>query len=312
MNSQETDFTDFEKQKENIQPLKQGRSAKMLSLYLSQDADKLKNENQARFEEQLRTLDDADDPLHVYVNYIQWIENAYSSGHSPLLKVVEQAVRQFKNDARYKNDARFLKLWLIVAHQAKEPIDVFKYLSINGIGSHLSLYYEEYATLLERMGKYDCFIKYRNKDAMDIYKYGIQKVAQPLERLKRKFGEFQKRMVTMPSSSSQSDVTSDSTNAKKGLGKSSVPSKKESKSQSKPFAVFNDEENDFQGEEVLLPSADTANPWSEYASESQRIKENRMEPTPWTGATCPQKVGAKKMHDKFNVFQDDVMFLVLW
>lgn len=158
MNPLETDITDIEKQKENIQPLKQGRSAKMLSLYLSADSETLKKEHEAQFEEQLKNLDDDDDPLHVFVSYVQWIENAYSSGPSPLLKVVEKAVRQFKNDARYKNDPRFLKFWLIVAHQAKEPIDVFKYLSINGIGVHLSLYYEEYATLLEKNGRYvlDC------------------------------------------------------------------------------------------------------------------------------------------------------------
>ena len=71
-----------------------------------------------------------------------------------MLQVVEKAVRRFKNDVRYKNDPRFLKLWLIVAHQAREPIDVFKYLSINGIGSLLSLYYEEYATLLEKKTRY--------------------------------------------------------------------------------------------------------------------------------------------------------------
>ena len=154
-----TDFADIEKQKENIQPLKQGRSAKMLSLYLSPESERLKQENESQFEEKLRNLDDDDDPLQVYVNYVHWIENAYSSGPSPLLKVVEKAVRQFKNDARYKNDARFLKLWLIVAHQAKEPIDVFKYLSINGIGSRLSLYYEEYALLLEKNGRYVYRIK---------------------------------------------------------------------------------------------------------------------------------------------------------
>ena len=31
----------------------------------------------------------------------------------------------------------------------------------------------------------------RNKEAMDVYKHGIQKGAQPLERLNRRFVEFQ-------------------------------------------------------------------------------------------------------------------------
>ena len=57
-----------------------------------------------------------------------------------------------------------------------------------------------------------------------------------------------------------------------------------------------------------MPNADTANTWSEYANESERVKENKQEPTPWTGATCPQIPVVKKNYEKFNVFQDDVRF----
>jgi len=42
----------------------------------------------------------------------------------------------------------------------KEPVEVFKYLSVNGIGEYLSIYYEKYASLLEYRER---FIKY-NKD----------------------------------------------------------------------------------------------------------------------------------------------------
>lgn len=145
---------------------------------------------------------------------------------------------------------------------------------------------------------------------MDVYKHGIQKEAQPLERLNRRFVEFQKRMVIMPTVSNQDQrqAQSSSTSIKKSEKKSNaLVSGKTKKGQSKAFTVFNDEENDLNDDENMLPSADSANRWSEYANESTRVKENRMEPTPWTGATCPQKPVAKKSTDKFKVFKDEVL-----
>jgi hypothetical protein len=117
-------------------------------------------------------------------------------------------------------------------------------------------------------------------------------------------------MVIMPSVSNQEQMQSSSASIKKVAKKSnaSVFTKKESKSQSKPFAIFKDEENDLKEGENMLPSADSANRWSEYANESTRVKENKMEPTPWTGATCPQRPIAKKNNDKFKVFKDEVFF----
>jgi Mad3/BUB1 homology region 1 len=50
---------------------------------------------------------------------------------------------------RYKNDARYVGLWMKVMHTTKDPIEVFKYLAVNKIGDKLSIFYEKYASLLE-------------------------------------------------------------------------------------------------------------------------------------------------------------------
>lgn len=148
------DMEAIERQKENIQPLPQGRSAASLV-----EGFRVSNDLKAQerdFEQRLAAVTgEEDDPLEPFVTYVSWVQNAYPSGgkSGPLMKTVEQCVRRFKNDVRYRNDPRFLKLWLLVAHQAREPLDVFKYLSVNKIGSELALYYEEYAKYLEKSSR---------------------------------------------------------------------------------------------------------------------------------------------------------------
>lgn len=233
---------------------------------------------------------------------------------------------------RYRNDPRFLRLWLLVAHQAREPIDVFKYLSVNKIGSELALYYEEYANYLEKSSRYDCvricllrsFTPGRNKEAMEVYTLGIGRKAAPLERLSRHFAEFQRRMVCVSSTGvseeeprapvvkpSASSSSSSSVGTKKSLISSSRDSKSVAASKGKGngqrFQVFCDDEQEDDSaanQEVLLPSASSANAWKEYGNEKSRTKENYVEPTPWAGQTLKQTKGAPRM-EKIHVFQDE-------
>src|ERR1700744_2736187 len=86
------DFSTIETQKEKIQSLPGGRSAKQLSLLCSPIANakpapqsqtqELKNRIRADFEEELRGIDDADDPLDVYDRYVKWSLDAYPSAQA--------------------------------------------------------------------------------------------------------------------------------------------------------------------------------------------------------------------------------------
>jgi checkpoint serine/threonine-protein kinase len=147
-----THFNDIEPYKENIQPLTQGRSAASLAQSLKDPAS-LEVERQ-RYELAIEHVQDLDDdPLDAYWQYVRWLQTQ-STLSTTLSKILETCVRRFKNDARYRNDPRYLKLWLLVAQQSKQPSDVFKYLSVNRIGIELALFYEEYAKLLETVGRY--------------------------------------------------------------------------------------------------------------------------------------------------------------
>ncbi|KNZ81901.1 Checkpoint serine/threonine-protein kinase bub1 [Termitomyces sp. J132] len=89
------------------------------------------------------------------------------------------------NDPIYKTDLRYLKLWTLYAGQVDRAnaIDIYANLLASEIGTSFALLYEGYAALLEIEG--------RHKDAEVIYRQGIRRQARPLERLKKRYQEFQ-------------------------------------------------------------------------------------------------------------------------
>jgi checkpoint serine/threonine-protein kinase len=194
------DFNVIEGHKENIQALPSGRSAKALAqLYsppllganpspsLIQDANS--KERQA-FEKELALIDEADDPLDVFDRYVKWTLDAYPTAQatpqSGLLPLLERATKTFQSSSHYKNDPRYLKIWLhYIRLFSDAPREVFVFLARHNIGESLALYYEEFAAWLENAGRWN--------QAEEVYKMGIEKEARPSERLMRKFGEFERR-----------------------------------------------------------------------------------------------------------------------
>ena len=89
------DFEIIENQKENIQSLPSGRSAKALAqLYTPpltsaagqtpspsqmQDAH---NATRLQFEKELMAIDDSDDPLDIYDRYVKWTLDTYPSAQN--------------------------------------------------------------------------------------------------------------------------------------------------------------------------------------------------------------------------------------
>src|ERR1700760_3664490 len=85
-------FDAIETQKENIQSLPGGRSAKQLALLcsplaaaksppLSQTQD-LKNRIRQNFKKELASIDEPGDPLDIYDRYIKWTMQAYPSAQA--------------------------------------------------------------------------------------------------------------------------------------------------------------------------------------------------------------------------------------
>ncbi|KAI8636748.1 Mad3/BUB1 homology region 1-domain-containing protein [Parasitella parasitica] len=181
---------DIDSCKENIQPFRKGRSVSALSTLLvsSTDREATLQAGHEQFQEQIKNIDEQDDPLQTYLNYIEWTVQMYPQGPkggSDLLWLLQDATDQFVGDARYKADPRYLKIWLEYVKHSEHQKNVFLYLMEHGIGQSLALFYEEYAAYFERLNKVD--------EATEIFKAGIAKEAVPLKRLKQSYESFKAR-----------------------------------------------------------------------------------------------------------------------
>ncbi|KAF9929597.1 hypothetical protein FBU30_001438 [Linnemannia zychae] len=183
----------IELEKENIQPLRQGRSAQVLTrLFTTQHDDRAQQQAamHGRFQEELAHLDELEDPLDVYSRYVKWMVENYpqSAGQgydSQLTPILERALADFKDEQRYKNDTRFVKLLIIYSEKITNPVELFNFMEANGIGSEISMYYEEFADFLESREEFD--------RAREVFVTGIGRRARPLGRLKKQYEDFERR-----------------------------------------------------------------------------------------------------------------------
>ncbi|KAF2273908.1 uncharacterized protein EI97DRAFT_423203 [Westerdykella ornata] len=317
------DFEIIENQKENIQALPSGRSAKALAqLYtppLSSGGAKAlsplqvqDSHNTARqeFEKELQTIDESDDPLDIYDRYVKWTLDTYPSAQntpqSQLCPLLERATKAFQSSSLYKNDPRYLKLWLhYIRFFSDAPKETFAYLARHNIGEGLALYYEEFAAWLETAGRW--------KQAEEIYALGIEREARPVERLIRKYGEFQHRYESRPHDAPEPSSPAlptlrpalaakvdafgpapaeTQTQNRGGLGTATTRSGKPK------LAIFSDAE-----EPAKAASAGTPRGWDSIGTLADRKKENKMEARPWAGETL--QVGKKNTGvQKMMVFKD--------
>ncbi|KAL1924985.1 uncharacterized protein VTP21DRAFT_4639 [Calcarisporiella thermophila] len=328
------EFTTFEHQKENILPLRQGRSAKALASIFSLSPSGLDAhlaEGHARFQAELAALTPDDgDPLDVHHRYVRWVLEHYPQGHnhdSNLIPLLEKATRAFKDDERYRNDPRYLHLWLMYAKYVEVPRDIFVFLLRNEIGGELAAFYEDYGGFLESIEKYD--------QAKEIYELGIHRRAQPLEKLHRRFTQFQlrqmQRLIKAEEEAAQPQHADASAPARpvqpkvrKALGaKTTKPSSTSAAASSTPSALANPASaangralsgsrglggaatigpakkpvskktnqakiSIFVDPDGTASATAPAAPWPDVGTETSRRKENRVEATQWRGAKLRQ------------------------
>lgn len=287
--AQPIDFEIIEGHKENIQALPSGRSANALAKIYSPPLSSLPANDafakeRAEFEKELALIDEADDPLDVYDRYVKWTLDTYPSAQatpaSRLLPLLERATKAFQSSSHYKNDSRYLKLWLTYIRLFSDaPRETFVFLARNGIGETLALYYEDFAAWLENAGRW--------KQAEEVYRMGVDKGARPVERLSRRHDEFLSRKQAQQSTpeepSSPALPTVRPALAAKidpfaavsvPMQSNGVASKKSTKSKMQIFADT----------EESAPKADTASKgWDNIGTLTERKKENAITARPMAG-----------------------------
>lgn len=202
-----TPFEAIESQKENVQPRSRGRSAHALSTTLSmhhKERQEVLAAQRNEWEERIRSQDnlDSDDPLEAWCAYVKWCIDNYPEGKSSesgIVPLLERATREFCKSEQYQNDSRYLRLWILYAQHTDVPRDVFHFLMSNEIGTKLASLYEELAHVLESQEMFD--------EADATYKLGIARRVTPLDRLKRRYHEYQERILAMPSTTDGAPAT---------------------------------------------------------------------------------------------------------
>ena len=298
----QVDATILEQDKENIQPLPGGRSASTLESTLQGLSTKNKevlHQQRNDFEWQLENFSELDDPLQVYVDYIKWTHDNYPQGanaDSGLLALLERCTSSFRDVIYYKNDPRYLKVWLEYTNYSDSPKDIFVYLAKKEIGTELALYYEEFARYLELSGN--------SEDATQIYDMGIENKARPLARLEKSFMKFRDRnTLENPSNKNNDNPLRSVLSVKRGDNSLPIGSSSLDVSNKRPkLQVLPDEESFL--EKPLASAFQTPDGIYELGHLKSRVKENISHARPWKGEKILQKNIDGQKDSKFEVYKD--------
>ncbi|KAF3386607.1 Checkpoint serine/threonine-protein kinase [Penicillium rolfsii] len=325
------DFGIIEAQKENVQSLPGGRSARELARIFSggstSDKYAVPSPNDTRtingairqeFENELESIGESDDPLDVYDRYVKWTLNAYPSAQataeSGLLPLLERATKSFLSSSYYRNDPRYLRLWMhYIRLFSDAPRETFAFLARHHIGEGLALFYEEFAAWLEGSGRWT--------QADEVYRLGMDREARPVERLARKYSEFQQRYelqsqdagpgpsspalpAVRPALAAKMDpFASTETAANPQSSRSAVPPAGPAKTKSgkMKMAIFSDAD---AGQSSQPATSGQTKGWDSIGSMRERRKENEVEAKPWVGETL--KAGKKPAPtQKMAIFRDE-------
>lgn len=326
-NNELIDFSILENSKENIQSLPGGRSAKQLAAMLSpvpsggrlseptlEETKTLNDAIRQEYEIELQSIGDSDDPLDIYDRYVKWTLNAYPSAQatpqSQLLPLLERATKAFLTSAHYKNDPRYLKLWLhYIRFFSDAPRETFAFLARHSIGETLGLFYEEFGSWLEGAGRWN--------QADEVYKLGVEREARPAERLMRKYKQFQARYDARPQSADEPSSPAlpkvraalaakidpfapSSSEDPQTAARQAASAPATSRSGKPKMAIFSDTDN-----ADAAPAQTASQGWDSIGSMKERRKENTIEAKPWTGEKLKAggKVGAGS---KMEIFRDQV------
>lgn len=155
--------------KENAQPIRQGRRAAALKALAHDDADQ-RVARRAEWEQALKQAAAGADPLASWVAYVKWTQEAYVTGgkDARLLQLLEDCAYGFKDDVRYTDDQRYLRIWIQYADMVRDPEPIFDYLYDRHIGQNHALFWEAWASVLEVKRKYSAADKARARPPIEV------------------------------------------------------------------------------------------------------------------------------------------------
>ncbi|KAF7704164.1 mitotic checkpoint serine/threonine-protein kinase BUB1 beta [Silurus meridionalis] len=294
---------DWELCKENIQPLRRGRAISALHQALTQQQEGTTsaiNQQKQAYELELRMYD-GDDPLDVWDRYIKWIEQTYPQGgkDSGLAVLLERAVMKFTEEKKYHNDFRYVDLWIKFTENCSDPLDVYRYMQAQGIGTMQASFYIAWAEEYEKRGN--------SRMADSTFQEGFKCGAEPVDRLQQFHKALQARVCRQMMTSLNDQETDDE------LSEPQRGSLTELKAKGKKKAVapinrvtgnlgyarglqFKQPLGPSQNSRLLIYDENKEHPEPQEpklecwpAPPIAKPKENEQRPDKWTNAKLPQK-----------------------
>ncbi|XP_019414241.1 PREDICTED: probable inactive serine/threonine-protein kinase bub1 isoform X1 [Lupinus angustifolius] len=128
------------------------------------------------------------DPLLPWLRGIRKMKDTLSSQtlKKNLPKFLRQCTHTFEVDRRYRNDMRYLRVWLQLMDYVDDPIALLRTMEVSHIGTKRCQFYQAYALYYEKRKKYD--------EAEKMYHLGVKNLAEPMDELQKSYEQFLQRM----------------------------------------------------------------------------------------------------------------------
>ncbi|KAB5538667.1 hypothetical protein DKX38_016200 [Salix brachista] len=103
-----------------------------------------------------------------------------------LPRFLQKCTQSFESDRRYRNDSRYLRVWLQLMDYVSDPRVLLSTMEKNSIGTKRSLFYQAHALYHEKMKNFE--------EAENMYRLGVQNLAEPVDELQKSYEQFLHRM----------------------------------------------------------------------------------------------------------------------
>ncbi|KAF3619818.1 Mitotic spindle checkpoint protein BUBR1 [Capsicum annuum] len=289
--------------KENVRPLKRGRNVNLLNNALKSTTDyHLKKSLLDKRRALIEAIDQykGEDPLQPWIQCIKWVQEAFPPGgdSSGLIVIYEQCVRTFWHDERYKDDLRYLKVWLEYAENCMDAEVIYSFLEANKIGLTHSSFYIAYALHMESQNKI--------KTANEIFNRGLSMNAEPEEKLKISYRKFLSRSMGRPKVTEEELAEhqlpmrsfgtllarGEARNQMTGTSDLSRKKMKQDRAQGSLISIYKDSSAGMSSTpQSEIPKLE--NTWHCLGARADRNKENQAIPSKWTSNKIPQRHGLR-------------------
>ncbi|KAF8644063.1 hypothetical protein HU200_066574 [Digitaria exilis] len=128
------------------------------------------------------------DPLRPWLRGMRKMERALPPAtlHEKLPRFLQKCAQEFQDDARYRDDPCYLRVWIQLMDYVADAKPLLKKMETNGIGLKRASFYMAYALYYEKHKRFS--------DAEKKYRLGIQNLAEPIGELHKAHEQFILRM----------------------------------------------------------------------------------------------------------------------